>query len=224
MSDDSFFREVDEELRSERLRSFWDSWGRIIIGVAVVAIVALAAWRYWDYSTKRAAAEAGDTFMEAVRQAENGKSDEALATLAKLETSSQGSYASLARMRAAVEYASKDDKEAALAAYDEVIASAAADENLKAMARIRAGMLLVDTGSVADVQNRVEPLTAPGSPWRFSAREALGLAHYKASDLQSAYDQFNALLEDSETPQSMRRRVQIMLALIAADGGPTGDG
>lgn len=224
MSDDSFFREVDEELRSERLHNFWNAWGRIIVAAAIVLILALAAWRYWEYSTAKEAAQAGDAFMEAVRLSQDGKTDESVTALRALQEQDEGGYATLARLRAAAELAGKGSKEEAVAAYDSVIASPEADQNMKALARVRAGMLLVDSGKVADVESRVAPLTAPGNPWRASAREALGLAHYAAGDLSKAHDEFNTLAEDSGTPQSMRQRVRIMLDIIAANGGPSGDG
>ena len=81
-------------------------------------------------------------------------------------------------------------------------------------------MLLVDTGSLSDVESRVSSLTAPGAPYRASAREILGLAHFKAGDLKKAFSQFKTISQDAETPSPMQQRVQIMLSLIASNGGP----
>jgi len=39
MSDDSFIREVDEELRHDRLKSIWDRFGNLLIGLAVLVLV-----------------------------------------------------------------------------------------------------------------------------------------------------------------------------------------
>ena len=35
MSEESFIREVDEELRSDQVRKFWDRYKWLVIGVAV---------------------------------------------------------------------------------------------------------------------------------------------------------------------------------------------
>ncbi|MEM8750002.1 MAG: tetratricopeptide repeat protein [Pseudomonadota bacterium] len=221
MSDDSFIREVEEELRSERLRSFWSQFGNYIIAAAVIIILAVAGTRYYQYTQAQEAAANGDAFMDAVRLAENEKRDEALAALSDIQENGPPAYQAMASLRAAAELAQKDDSAGALALYDQVIASANVDENLKAVARLRAGMLLVDTGTVKDVEDRVNALAAPGAPYRASAREALGLAYYKAGDLEKAFQQFDAILSDTESPSNVRERSTILLSLIASKGGPT---
>jgi len=220
MSDDSFFREVDEELRSEKVQNFWQAYGKFLIAGAVAFVLAVSGWRYYEYYTAKQSAEAGDAFMAAVKLSADEKPDEAIAALEKIEGQSEGTYQTLARMRAAAELAEKNDKEAAIKTYDEIIADGSADENLKAIARIRAGMLLVDTAGVAEVQARVGALAAPGGPWRSSAREALGLAYFKVGDLENAFKQFEAVLDDNEGPASIKQRMRIMLDLIASQGGP----
>ena len=70
MSDDSFIREVDEELRSDRVQEFWDKYGKLVIGVAVAIVVVTGGYRFYEYYTGQQAAEAGDAFMEAVTLSE----------------------------------------------------------------------------------------------------------------------------------------------------------
>ena len=43
MSDDGFFREVEEELRSERLKNFWERFGVLIVAGAVLIVVLIVA-------------------------------------------------------------------------------------------------------------------------------------------------------------------------------------
>lgn len=220
MSDDSFIREVDEELRTERFQDFWNKYGKLAIGVAVAVVVATAGYRYYEYSTAKQAADAGDAFMAAVTLAQDGKQDEALAAFEKLEGQDSKSYQALALMRGASELAKTGNVDEAVKKFDAIAADASAEENLRSIARIRAAMLLVDSGSVSDVESRVAPLSAPGAPYRASAREALGLAHFKAGDLENAFKQFNSLVDDTETPQALAQRTKIIMDLIASRGGP----
>ena len=220
MSDDSFIREVDEELRSDRMQQFWSRYGKIVLAVAAAVIIGTAAYRYYEYSRTAKAQANGDAFMAAIQLAETGKSDDAIAAFRALEKEASPVYKSMAGIRAASELAAKGDVAEAIKQFDAVAADSAADENMRAIARIRAGMLLVDSGSVTEVEARVGPLSAPGAPYRASAWEALGLAYYKAGDLENAFKQFEALKKDSDTPVAMRQRGTIMLDLIAANGGP----
>ena len=220
MSDDSFIREVEEELRSERLRSFWDRFGRIVIAGAVLVVLVVAGVRLYEWYTATQRAEAGDAFMNAVRLAEDGKRDEAVAALRDLEGDATPVYAALAKLRAAAELAREGKTDEAVAAYDLVAADGALDENFRAIASLRAGLLLVDTGTPADVESRVSRLSGPTAPYRASAREALGLAYFKANDMDKAFAQFDAIQTDDRVSQPLRQRARIMLDLIAARGGP----
>ena len=220
MSDDSFIREVDEELRTERFQEFWQKYGKIAIGVAVAVVIVTAGYRFYEYYTAKQAAEAGDAFMAAVTLATEGKQDEALAAFEKIQQGSSKSYQALALMRGASELAKVGNVDEAVQKFDQIANDASAEENLRAIARIRAAMLLVDSGSVSDVESRVSPLSAPGAPYRASAREALGLAYYKAGDLENAFKQFSSLAEDAETPSALAQRTRIILDLIASKGGP----
>ncbi|MEM1317359.1 MAG: tetratricopeptide repeat protein [Pseudomonadota bacterium] len=220
MSDDSFIREVNEELRSEKTKEFWSRYGTIIIALAAAIVIGVGVWRFTEYREATAAAEQGDAFMAAVTLAEEGKTDEAIAALEQLEEQHGGAYGAMAQLRAASELVKQDKKKEAVAAYDVVIADNSADENLRSIARLRAGYLMVDVGSVEDVSSRVTPLSAPGAPYRASALEALGLAHFKAGDLERAFAHFEAIANDATAPASIGQRVTIMLDVIAARGGP----
>ncbi len=220
MSDDSFIREVDEELRSDKMQDFWKRYGKILIGGAIAVVLVTAGSRYYEYYTNQKAAEAGDAFISAVQLAEQGKHDEALTTLVELESNDSPAYKAMALMRGASELAAKGDVDEAIKKYDAVAANADADDTIKAIANLRAGLLLVDSGTVAQVEARVGPLSAPGAPFRASAREAIGLAHFKAGDLENAFKQYESLSKDVETPRALGQRVRIMLDLIASRGGP----
>ncbi|MEE9313588.1 MAG: tetratricopeptide repeat protein [Rhizobiaceae bacterium] len=220
MSDDSFIREVDEELRSDRFQEFWTKYGKVIIGLALAIVIATAGYRYWEFTNNAKSAAAGDAFMDAVQLADDGKHDEALAAFKALEGEGSPAYKSMALLRSAAERALKGDSEGAVKDYDAVIADTGANINMRSLARVRAGMLLVDSGSVADVQSRVSPLTGPGAPYRNSAREAIGLAFYKAGELDDAFKEFDLIAKDADITPAMRQRMRIMLDLIASHGGP----
>ena len=223
MSDDSFIREVEEELRSERMRNFWNRFGRFIIAGAIIVVLAVAGLRFYEWYTARQAAASGDVFMEAVRLAENGERDDAIARLRELEGDAGSTYSALARLRVAAELASSGKPDEAVAAYDAVIADGSVDENLRTIAALRAAFLLVDHGSVEDVEARAGKHAAPGEPFRATAREALALAHLKAGQLKQAHDYFDAILSDVESSGGIRQRATIALGVIASRGGPVRD-
>ena len=64
------------------------------------------------------------------------------------------------------------------------------------------------------MEQRLKPLAESSSAWRFSARELLGLSAYRLKNMREAETQFNALIGDEATPQNLRERAEMMVALI----------
>jgi hypothetical protein len=218
MSDDSFIREVNDEIRREQAQALWDRFGPAILGLAIRVVLGTAAfvgYRYWDESR---ANRSGDAFSQALKLANDGKSDDALTALQQLEKDGYGAYPLLARMRAATVKADKGDFAAAVADFDGVAADTAISQGIRDMARLRAALLLVDHGSFADVSSRVEALTADNNTLRHTAREALGLAAWKEGKTQDALKLFDQIAADDGAPRNARQRATLMSELIRGSG------
>lgn len=214
MSDNSFFREVDQELRQDQAKALWERYGILAIGIALAVVLATVAWVSWDYWTQSRANASGDAYLQALSLASEGRTEEAQAALAALEADGYGAYPVLARMRGATLQAEAGNHAEAIAAFDSVAADTSVPVSIRDMARLRAALLLVDHGSYEDVATRVEALSVETSPLRHSAREALGLAAWKAGRTADAQTLFTQILEDDGAPQSLRRRAEMMSELI----------
>ena len=218
MSDDSFIREVDEELRSDRMKSIWKRFGKYIIALAVLVVAGTAGVRGYEYWQQTQASRSGDAFLAALNLAREGRQDEALAALRDLETSGYGSYAALARMRAATVLADTGEYEAAIADFSTIGNDRSVPAAIRDIGRIRAAYLLVDYGSYDDVAVQVEVLSGADNPMRHSAREALGLSAWKQGDFVQARQWFELIAGDTGVPSGISQRAQLMLDVIAASG------
>ncbi len=218
MSDDSFYREVNEEIRQEKTKALWDRFGPAILGLAALIIVGTAAWVGYDYWATSRANTAGDTFTNALKLASDGKNDEALKALEAVEKEGHGAYPALARLRSATVLADKGDAKGAVAAFDAVAGDGSVPMSIRDIARLRAAYLLVDSGSYADVAQRAEPLSADTNSLRAAAREALGLSAWKEGKASDALKLFEQIAADEATPQNARDRANLMAELIRGSG------
>ena len=176
------FHEVDEEVRREQLKKLWQRYGNYIIAGCLLVVVGIAGWRGYDWLEAKRAAESGAAFEQAVTLAESGKPQEAEAAFAKLANDGTAGYRVLARLREAAELAQSDPK-AAIKAYEEIAADRGAGQVMQDLATLRAGYLLVDQTSYADLRSRLEPLTGTGRAFRYSARELLALSAWTQGDV-----------------------------------------
>lgn len=217
-NDDSFFREVNEELRSDQLKNAWARYGRIAIGVAVAIVIGTAGWRGFEYWDNHNSSQSGDRFIAALTLASEGKNDEALAALGAIEKDGTGAYPVLAKMRAASVQQAKGDAAAAVEIYKQIGNDNAAPQAVRDLAKMRAAFILVDTGTYEQVSAEAEGLSAQGHVLANSAREALGLSAYKAGNMPQAKQWFQQISNDAAAPRNVANRAQIMLDNIAATG------
>jgi len=218
MSDDSFIREVNEEIRQDQAKALWDRYGPFLIAIAVAIVLATAAWVGWEYWTTSRANASGDRFSHALTLAGQGKTDEALSALDALEKDGYGAYPVLARLRTATLHAAQGNNDQAVADFDAVAGDGSVPVAIRDMARLRAAYVLVDHGSYADVSARVEPLTADTNALRHSAREALGLSAWKEGRAADALSLFEQLASDAQSPRNVRDRATLMAELIRGSG------
>jgi hypothetical protein len=213
--EDGFLREVEEELRRERLEQIWRQYGTYIIAGAVLVVLCVLGYKLWDNHRIAAAQSLGATYEDALNLAEEKKTGSAAAEFEKVAAGS-GGYAQLARLQLASALLKEGKKAEALAAYEELAKSSNADKFLRGFATLQVAALRLDEADFTEMQNRLNPLIGDDSAWRYSARNLLGLAAYRAGKNDEARTLLTPLLVDQKTPQSIANRAQIVMAEIAA--------
>ena len=213
MSDESFIREVDEEVRQEQLQKLLSKYGRYIITAAVIVVATVAGVKGWQAWNKNQTQKSGARFEAANRLVSEGKTDEARKKLAELAKSGYGGYDELARLRLAA-LDGKAKTRDIVAAFDAFAKDTSHDETLRQLARIRAATLRLDEADEAEMTERLSGLGDDMSPWRHSARELLGLAAWKAKKYKKADGFFKQILSDPAAPRDIRARAGQMRALI----------
>ncbi|MBW6423111.1 tetratricopeptide repeat protein [Rhizobium sp. XQZ8] len=217
-SDDSFIREVNEELRSDQVKYAWKRFRPLVIGLVVLIVGGAIGRETYNWWAKNNSSASGDKFLAALQLAEQNKNDEALAAFAALEKDGTGAYPVLAKMRAASIQQAKGDAAGAIAAFSAIGKDNGAPQAMRDLAKMRAAWLMIDTATYEQVSAEVEVMAVPANPLANSAREALGLSAYKSGDMKKAKDWFQQIANDAGAPRNVANRAQIMLDNIAATG------
>ena len=211
-TDESLFREVDEEVRQDEYKKLWDRHGRKFTALAVLIIAAVATYQGWKAYELKQAESAGTIYFDAVRKGMEGKTDDALAALTAVH---HPGFGQLAKLREAMLLGTKGDLEKSVAAYDAFAADPANDAALVDVARIRAGYALIDTAKPDELLTRLGRYDTETSVWRNEAREIFGLTAWRTKDYTMADRYFKAILVDNDATQTMRQRAEMMQQLIA---------
>ena len=95
------FKEIDEELRREKLEKLWEQYGTYVLGAAAAIVIAVGGYQLYDQRKKSFAAENGARYDAAVTLLEQSKTDEAQKALSEVLASGHAGYASLAQLQLA---------------------------------------------------------------------------------------------------------------------------
>jgi hypothetical protein len=211
------FREVDEEVRREQLKKLWERYQYLIVGAVLFVVVGVGGWRFYEWQQTQQAARVGTQFEDAIALADSGKHDEAEKIFAKIAVDGTPAYRALARIRQAAQLAQIDAAKA-VDLYKQIAADTSIEQVMRDLASLRAAGLLIDAGSYVDARKLLEPLAQPGRDYRHAARELLALNAWKSNDRPGALKWYAAILTDPEAPSSSRTRVEMLIALTAAEG------
>lgn len=211
---DTFLREVDEELRREQLQKLWNQYGIYAIGVAALIVLGVGGSQWWKARQTAAREAAGGRFELAQTLTADGKVDDARAVYTVLAKGSTAGYQTLALFQLAAADARAGKLDAAVAGYEAIAKDPGTDPILRDLATLHAAKLRLDTADWTEMENRLSPVLAETSPWRGMARETLGLAAYKAGKTDEARKAFEALLGDKAAPSSAGERAMLMLSLL----------
>jgi hypothetical protein len=217
MSDHDFFREVDEAVRQEHYKKLWDRYGIYAIGFAVLIVAGVSAYKGWSTWQEHRTQAAGDQFNEALDLAQSGDKTKSREIFAKLAAEGPSGYATLARFQLAAGDAHAGETDKAVAAYDALASDEGVDPLLRDNAAIQAATLRLDKADYAEMEKRMHPLAESSAPWRYSARELLGLSAYRTNKTAEAEKQFSALIGDEGTPSNLRERANMMVSIIVGE-------
>ena len=208
------FEEVEEDIRSERLKRLARNWLPIVGGILLVALVAALAWWGWQsFQTSRAHAGsiAYQRGLEAL-QADNTAGAET--AFAEAEKNGNGAYKALALQQRAGIAERANRVTDAIALFDQA-AKADGDPILHDTAVYKAALLMMDNGAtLEELEAKIEPLTKEGRPMVPFAQEALGMARLQFNKPAEAREVFVLLTLGQDVPDSVRQRAQAAIGMI----------
>ena len=216
MSD--LFEEVEEQLRSDRYRTFARRVLPWLLGALVLVLVAAAAWWGWSQYRDQAVNKASEQYAAGLEALEQGRADDAVKLFTGVSKSQAAGYKSLALLQLGGVQLSKNNTAAAVKLFDEA-AEAAPNVVLADAARLKSAFALLDTAPLKDLEARLTPLLEDGRPYRVQAREALAFSKLMAGNTAAARGDFVIISGMLDAPEGARARAKAAIGLIDSGSG-----
>ncbi len=212
--DDILFQEINEELKREKVKNFWNKYG-ILLTIVIIAILALAvsfeSIKAWQDQKAQTRAEA---YVHAYNLLIQGKYDESIAVFKDLEKQGSGIYKSIAQMQIADVLLEQGKKEEALNILSTLADTPDAGESLQNMAIFKLASYKLESAPAAETEALLKRLGSAGGSWSNIAEEMSAMLAIREGNINKAIDIYNNLLNNHDLPETLKNRVQDMVSVL----------
>ena len=214
---ESFYREVDEELRKEQLTGTWKRYGTWIVAGILLFLAAVGGFLYWQNRQEQRAGEHSELLSAAFEDIQAKKTKEATEKLDRLAAEGGEGYRAAAMLTKADLAVEQGNEAAALAGFKAVADDAKLPEPYREVALIRQTALEFDRLAPAAVIDRLGKMAVTGNPWFGSAGEMVAIAHLRQQRPQQAAAIFAGMAKEEGLPESIRSRALQMAGALGVD-------
>jgi hypothetical protein len=223
---DTFVREVDENLRRDRLRDFFRDNGTAIVAAVILFLVVCGGIIWYQQHRQQRAEAHVEQLAQIFKDVGVGNTAQAPQQLDDLSKSSSKAVRATALFTRAALAIQQSDNKLAIATYKKIADDSSLPQSVRDAALVRQTALEFDQLQPQQVIARLEPLAKPGGPWFGSAGEMTALALVRQGQKQQAGQLFAAIAKDKGVPETLRNRAIQISGSLGVDAsaalGPQG--
>lgn len=211
---DMLFREIEEDLRMEKLKKIWDKYSIVVfavIGIIIAAVGGKHAIRSWDTYIKT---KDSNIYLNAVKAYRDDNTKLANDELTRLQLQAKTNYDDVATYKQALISADKGD-------YSKLEQVANSKNPFNEVASITIATQHIsnavngnskNTEAYKNALKSLEVKKNPTSPWRGSALELSAIASIKDGDMEKARTTLQAIIDDEYLTTNVKQRAIELLA------------
>jgi hypothetical protein len=229
VDNESFYREVDEELRRDQLKTYWERFGKLVIAGVLLVLALIGAFIWWQNQKQVKAAERGEQLISAFDDIAARRKAAAIGKLDALAKSGSDGHRAAALLTKADLAVEGGDLKGAAATFRQVADDQGLAQPYRDAALVRMTALELDSLPPQAVVDRLKGLAVAGNPWFGSAGEMVAISYLKLNKPQQAGALFAAMAKDKQLPDTLRSRATQMAGSLGVDAvqeaaGPTQEG
>jgi hypothetical protein len=195
---DALFREVWEDVRSQKTADFLKKYGKHIITFSIILVFFVALFQYYQNYRQSEYRKEAVIFEDAISYFQKGKMETGVDKLKQVIEKADYGYKDIAYANLYSYYMSAAKHDSASNTIKSMKENAYSDE-LENLAILKEFMLKSSTATSNEAEDMLEPLLS-GSAFKYTAKTLLGYTYFKENELNKAYEIFNQLSNNENVP------------------------
>ena len=211
---EAFIREVTEEVKNDNLKQMWEKYGIYIILLVVLSIVGAVSFEGFKSWRKARSETWSDTYAYALNLENQGKYDESLEVLKKMEQTGGNIYSDIAKLQIVNILFEQGKKDEAISTLESIVADKDINKKLRNVSVIKLASYKLDKASREEINALLEPLIEENGSWTNIAKEMSAMAAIRDGNIEEAQTLYHEILNTPNLPDGLKMRVQDMLSVL----------
>lgn len=217
VDNESFYREVDEELRRDQLKTYWERFGKLVIAGVLLVIAAIGGFIWWQNQKQVKAGERSEQLVAAFDDIAARRKAAAASKLDALAKSGSDGHRAAALLTKADLAVEARDLKGAAAIFKQIADDTDLAQPYRDLALVRMTAVEFDTLPPQAVVDRLKGLAVAGKPWFGSAGEMVAISYIRLNKPQQAAALFAGMAKDKNLPDTLRSRATQMAGSLGVD-------
>lgn len=214
---ESFYREVDEELRRDQMKTYWERYGKLAIAGVLLVLAAIGGFIWWQNQQVVKAGKRGEQLISAFDDVSARRKPAAAGKLDELAKSGSDGHRVAALFTKADLAIEAGDIKGAAGTFRQVADDNGLAQPYRDVALVRMTALELDTLPPQAVIDRLKGLAVAGNPWFGSAGEMVAISYLRMNKPEQAGALFAAIARDKKLPDTLRSRATQMAGSLGVD-------
>lgn len=213
-AEDAFIREIDEEIKNDRIKKLWDQYGLFIILFVIAAVSAAVSYETFKSWKEKRNQQYSNSYAYALNLQNQGRYAESLEVLEKMKEADNGIYSDVAEIQIANILVDQGKTNEAVKILEEVVNKKSFNKQMRDVATIKLASYKLDTAPSEEIRKLIVPYTESENSWTNIARELLAMLAVRDADFAQAKKLYNDIANSTGATETLKARAKDMLATL----------
>ncbi|MDC3144122.1 hypothetical protein OA527_03790 [Pelagibacteraceae bacterium] len=211
----NIFNEVDEDIRKERYKKLWSTYGKYLIGLIISIILIFSINQYLVSKNITDNKKLLDMYFAAAEDIEKSQFELANESLNKIYNDKNSTLAAFSAFKLSESYLKNNNKIDAIALLENIFNNNSLETIYRELALYKYIMINFDTLDISSIENKISIINIKERQLNPYFKELLGIKHITVGDKAKASLMFNELLSSENTPFDLKIRLEKLIQIAS---------
>ena len=211
----NIFNEVDEDIRKERYKKLWSSYGKYLIGLIISIILIFSINQFLVSKNIADNKRLLDIYFSAAEDIEKNQFELANESLNKIYNDKNATLAAFSALKLSETYLKNNNRIDAIAVLENIFSNNSLETIYRELALYKYIMINFDVLDISDIESKISIINNKEGQFNPYFKELLGIKHITIGDKAKASSIFNELSSSENTPFDLKIRLEKLIQIAS---------